>query len=65
MQHKSASQIQAEIRLMRLAYYERERRHESLNRYLGSVSPLAIATPYLISAGSVIAAAVIVFGILF
>jgi len=63
MHHETADQIQAKIRLMRLAYYERERRHESLNHYLGSASPVAKATPYLISAGTVIAIIVLIIGI--
>lgn len=65
MKHKSAADIQAEIRLMRLAYYEREQRHESLNHYLGSVSPISIAAPYLISVGTVATIAAIVIGIFF
>lgn len=65
MTHKSADQIQAEIRLMRLAYQEREERHECLNRYLGRVSPLSIAAPYLISLGTVIGIAVLLIGAFF
>ncbi len=65
MKHKSAADIQAEIRLMRLAYQDREQRHESLNHYLGHVSPAYRATPYLISLGTVIGIAVLLFGIFF
>lgn len=52
MKNKSAAHIQADLRLMRLAYYEREMKHEQLNR--PRVSPLAKATPYLISLGTII-----------
>lgn len=65
MHHKSAAQLQAEIRLMRLTYYQREQRHESLNRYLGEVSPLYRAAPYLISLGTVIGIAVLLVGVFF
>ena len=65
MQNKSTAQIQAELRLMRLAYYERERRHESLNHYLGTISPLAKAMPYILSLGTVIGGIVILIGIFF
>lgn len=54
MQHKSAQDIQNELSLIRLAYREREARLENLNRYLAEPEPLAVATPYLISAALVI-----------
>ena len=52
--NKSTNDIQNELALIRLAYRDREARHESLNRYLAEPCPWAVATPYLISAALVI-----------
>ena len=54
MQTKSAQQIQAELKLIRLAYRDREARLENLNRYLAEPCPLARATPVLLCAAVVI-----------
>lgn len=51
MQTKSAKQIQAELEFMRRAY---QQRHNSLNKYLAEPCPMAVVTPYLISAALVI-----------
>ena len=50
MQNKTAKQIQAELEFMRRSY---QQRHDSLNSYLGEPHPLAVATPYIISASLV------------
>ena len=51
MQTKSAAQIQAELEFLRRC---RERRRESLNRYLAEADPMARAVPYIISCALVI-----------
>lgn len=48
MQTKSAQQIQAELKLIRLAY--RDRRREELNHYLAEPDPMVRAVFYIASA---------------
>ena len=51
MQTKTTRQIQAELEFLRRC---RERRQESLNRYLAEPCPMTRAIPYIISAALVI-----------